>query len=242
MTDIHKTSTITIFSGNLLERVCDVTEFEVEGWRQIPPLLDLLQKTEDYLSISFIDRLKLEMICLPKNEDFVKLNGKTIRDSWIYNHFTDSVSKNTKIVLYVNAVVPINQNLDRNQINQVENHCVVVKGIVNYRTVECIEIEDWNSSSEDTSFIPVDHPFFEEVQAKIYNIFKHHPGSDQYPSQLNKYGKRLAEIKYGKLENDWYDLKIESQADTEDTEDIPYKYEMVFIRRQSRCFQLKFIY
>lgn len=56
------------------------------------------------------------------------------------------------------------------------------------------------------------------------------------------YGKKLAEIKYGSLEDDWFDLKNESQADTEDTEEIPYKYEMVFVKRQSRCFQLKFIY
>ena len=183
------------------------------------------------------------MISLPNDKDLAENNCKRIRDSWIYDHFD---AETTKIVLYVNACVPINQNLHRDEINQIGNHCVVVKGIkrltVNDKPgVEFLEIENWDANSEETSLIPVDHPFFEEVQTEVNRIFGEYRGSELYRKQLNTYGKKLAEIKYGSLEDDWFDLKNESQADTEDTEEIPYKYEMVFIKRQSRCFQLKFI-
>ena len=70
---------------------------------------------------------------IPKDEynsarttnDVTKLNARTIRQSWIYNHFKNADTKDTKIV---NAVVPINQNLEwGEQIHDVGNHCVVVK-------------------------------------------------------------------------------------------------------------------
>ena len=45
--------------GNLLERVCKKTEFEVEGWRKIPPLME---KLEQNVPTHVQQSMKLEMI------------------------------------------------------------------------------------------------------------------------------------------------------------------------------------
>ena len=89
----------------MLERICKNTEFEVEGWRKILPLIQIMKA-----NISPIDlpRIKLEMKrteSIIKRENFIKamygdknsrepdvkkLNVGNIKDSWIYKHFTNS--------------------------------------------------------------------------------------------------------------------------------------------------------
>ena len=162
----------------------------------------------------------------------------TIRDSWIYQHFKNPATKNTKLTLYVNTSIVINEKLEENDIISAGNHCVIVKGIKKWtyeanpkdtemdhmdsRYVECLEIEN-HTACEQTKYIPVDHPFFEEVEGRVRKIFRRYPGSEQ--SHLNKYGRDLGKIKYGSLIKTWEDL---------------IKYKMVFIRARYPYYQLKF--
>ena len=244
------------YLGNLLERVCNKTEFEVEGWRKIPPLMEILEK---HVSAE-VPKMKLNTIQhdpIITREQFKdaekpltvdKLgNQRKIKDSWIYRHFKESNTKDTKIAIYVNAVLPINQNLcdhiNVENIYSVVDHCVVVKGVVDWKNeyggiIECLELEN-HGGCEQTRFIPVDHPFFEEVCIKVKEICQ--KGSDAYKRQLNKYGKDLAEIKWGKnkLESDWYDLKRKLKKEIE-REKWPDKYQMLFVRAIHPCYQLKF--
>ena len=176
--------------------------------------------------------------------------GKKVRDSWIYTHFNAELTteeKPTKIALYVNVILPINQNLKNGQIDFVENHCVVIKGLrkwtENNREFECLELDDTGTSN--TRLIPVDFPFFEEVQVKVQSIFRESSGSEQCKHYLNRYGKALAELKYANLEKNWYDCKQKPKkkfANNIDENEMPYKYEMSFIKCGSPCFQLKFTY
>ena len=136
--------------------------------------------------------------------------------------------ENTKIAIYVNAILPINQNLGEGEIESVGNHSVLVKGIKQWKNksnemIECLELES-HGASEQTRIIPVDHPFFEEVQVEIMKIFHRYKGSDTRSSRLNNYREKLATIKWGKMEKNWYELK----------------YEMLFVRAIRPCYQLKF--
>ena len=249
---------MSIISGNLLERVCNKTEFEVEGWRKIPPLMEIL---ENNIPAEVIKKMRLETIQIPQvipkdkydsartTNDVTKLNVRTIRQSSIYNHFKNADTKDTKIAIYVNAIVPINQNLECiKQIYDVGNHCVVVKGLTqwteNNQNVECLELEN-NGGCEQTRFIPVDHPFFEEIQIVVGKIYRDYQGSDDRNRHLNRYGRKLVNIKWGekKVENKWYEVKKELKPEIQentDKEKLPYKYEMLFVRGLSPCFQLKF--
>ena len=162
----------------------------------------------------------------------------TIRDSWIYQHFKNPDTKNTKLTLYVNTIIVINENLREDDIISAGNHCVIVKGIKKWtyeanpkdtemdhmdsRYVECLEIEN-HTACEQTKYIPVDHPFFEEVEGRVREIYRRYPGSEQ--SHLNRYGRALGKIKYGSLIKTWEDLD---------------KYKMVFIRAKYPYYQLKF--
>ena len=190
-------------------------------------------------------------------EKLVDKNNKrirTIKDSWIYTHFTKSETKHTKIAVYVNALLPINQNLvDYNTIQSVGNHSVLAKGLTKWRNennemVECLELEIYGGSDQDR-FIPVEYPFFEDVQIEIKKIFDRNQGSDTRNRPLNKYGKQLAEIKWGKqftrnLKTEWYKVKKELRPGVQnDEEDSLYKnlkYQMLFVRAIHPCYQLKF--
>ena len=87
----------------MLERLCHKTEFEVEGWRKIPPLIEILTKATDNDKLS---SLQLEMKPLHiKFEDSSK--EKTIRNSNIYTHFKGENPK--KLSVYVNQTIPINE-------------------------------------------------------------------------------------------------------------------------------------
>ena len=153
-------------------------------------------------------------------------------NSWIHEHFVNGPG--TKILLYVNRLVPINRNLDVEQIKTVGNHCVVVEGITKWThqmnknnekyEIDCFKIATF-SGGEQTRYIPVDHPFWEDVQSEAEAINKKYLGSDLYSRKLDTLGKKLAKTKYGSLEGNWF-----AKSD---------KYNMIFIRRHP-CYQLKF--
>ena len=172
---------------------------------------------------------------------------RRIKDSWIYDHFKTRKTKNFKIAVYVNAVLPINQNLKEDEIKTVGNHCVLVKGLTYWQNkkgqkIECLELETYDGC-EETQFIPVNHPFFEEVQVEVQKIFHCYQGFDRYRPMLNDYGKKLAEIKWGTLDSNWFDVTRKLTPDNQKKigfKNIRYKYEMLFIRATCFCFQLKF--
>ena len=246
--------------GNLLERVCKKTEFEVEGWRKIPPLMD---KLEQNIPTHVQQSMKLEMITNKpvfekdvfdeafRMRDSTKLRlresfgpGKTIRDSWIYEHFSNKDKKQSKIALYVNAVIPINQNFDASQLKCIGNHCVVVSGLAkwpNSNGIECLELEN-NGGCEETKYIPVDFPFFEEVQIEVTKLREKHPADEKYKNAMNKLGRKWAEQKWGKIEKNWYELKKETKEGQKIVDEAKKqgKYDMLFVRGIHPCFQLKF--
>ena len=262
-----------------MERVCKKTEFEVEGWRKIPPLLDILENNniptdvQQKMELKMIqkdpifeqsvyaeafksrDLSKLKILDSLKNPDFAEQTpeqtaGKSIKHSWIYEHFKNNSTRKTKIALYVNAVIPINENLRPNDLNEthlinnVGNHCVVVSGLSNKNGKECLELEN-NGGCEETRFIPVDFPFYEEIQIEVNKIndkFQKNKGIERYESAMNKLGKKWAEEKWGKIENNWFALKKEPKESQKKVgvESRP-KYEMLFVRGRFPCFQLKFI-
>ena len=231
--------------------MCNKTEFEVEGWRKIPPLIEIL---ENHV-LTKVPTMKLETIQIDPIISQEQLNNalnspcdvqklglgskRTIRSSWIYEHFKKS---ETKIAVYVNAVLPINQNLNSEQIESVGNHCVVIKRIKEWKnekgeSIECLELEN-NGGSEETKLIPVDHPFFEEVRVELRKIFNR--GSDFHANGLNNYGKKLAEKKWGKLDPKWYDVKKKPKSTQKKVEKEQYKYQMLFVRAVHPCYRLKF--
>jgi len=247
-----------MLTGNLLERVCNKTEFEVEGWRKIPPLVEIL---ENYTKL---DPSKIELKMININEiitqqnfesawatmDHSELSHHTIRDSWIYNHFFPHFNdpKNnkepSKIAIYVNSIISINQNIEQD-ITKISNHCVIVKGLAKFpknKTVLCLELEN-NGGCEETKYIPVDHPFFEEVQINVRKINADYSSNPfNLKKYLNKYGEELAKMKWSKLEKNWYDLRKEVKADKQKNTDKqkPYKYPMLFVRGRHSGYQLKF--
>ena len=219
------------------------TEFEVEGWRKITPLMRILEK---YFSPDELANIRLEMkanesITIPVYS--VQFIAKKFK-KWIYDHFKNESTKDTKITLYINEYIPINQilyELVPNSINTVGNHCVIVKGIKpwkhqfnqneKFHEVECFEIEDFGES-EQTRFIPVDFPCFEEIQDQVNKILNKH--FENSPSHLNQMGHKWAIKKYGSLEKNWFDQKTKSNRIIDD------KYPMFFFRCFDPCFQLKF--
>ena len=240
-----------------MERVCNKTEFEVEGWRKIPPLMEILE--QQYIPTGVLERMKLEMIQIPpifKEEQIdearivrnsAKLGEKrSIRDSWIYEHFKNNSTNKTKIALYVNAVIPINQNLELYPIETVPNHCVIASGLTkwpknNPNGIECLELEN-SGGSEDMRFIPVDFPFFEEVQIEVTKLREKHQSPENYKIAMNKLGKKLSEQKWGKIDHNWMDLKKETKEGQKiaDYAKLQWKYQMLFVRGVLPCYQLKF--
>ena len=231
--------------------MCNKTEFEVEGWRKIPPLIEILQK---HVSV-MVPTMKLETKQIDaiisqaqlnsalNSKDVTKLgNIRTIRSSWIYDHFKNPDTRDTKIAIYVNAVLPINKHLTLEQMESVGNHCVVVKGLTEWKTddnkkIECLELEN-NGGCEETKFIPVDHPFFEQVRVNVKEIFD--KGSELHERELNKYGERLAITKWGKLEKNWFDAKKKVKGNQKKVEKEQHRYQMLFVRAVHQCFGLKF--
>ena len=244
--------------------MCTTTEFEVEGWRKIPPLMDILEQNN--IPSDVRERMRLEMI--KKDPIFEKTvfenarskldstilriadptgPGKTIRDSWIYKHFTE---KRSKIAIYVNAVIPINQKLDRDfQFNCVGSLCVVVSGLAtwpknNRNGIECLELDNYGGR-EETRYIPVDFPFFEEVQIEIEKLRKRNQDDENYRMAMNKFGKKWVLKKWGNfqtIERLWYKKNAESKEGQKKVDEAkqPSKYELLFVRGIHSCYQLKF--
>ena len=156
---------------------------------------------------------KEQFKCALESDDPERLgNQRTVKQSWIYKHFKNPATKDTKVAIYVNAIVPINQNLgDYERIASTGNHSVLAIGIRKLpnknNEIECLELEN-PGGSEQTRYVPVEHPFFEEVQVEVIKIFCD-AGSEIRSNRLNNYGKRLAEMKYGKLENNWHKINYE---------------------------------
>ena len=260
-------------SGDLLERLCKKTEFEVEGWRKIPPVMEILK--EGGIQSDILARLKLNMIqnneendkenglrsiiCMEQykeiqnNLDWKNLGEKTIRKTWIYDHFTKKDPDDPeprKIAVYVNAGLPgrgeigcgnVSELLNVDKIYSVGNHCVVVKGIKQWNGKECLEIDDSVGCTE-LKYIPVDFPFFEEVQVRIKKM-AHGKSFDEYKANLKSYGEYLFKMKFGKIEDKWYEKKKQPKKGSEKNtseEDLPWKYPMLFIHGRFPCFQLKF--
>ena len=245
-----------------MERVCKKTEFEVEGWRRIPPLMEILE--QQYIPTGVLERMKLEMIQIPpifkkeqidaatKDENPTTWRAKLgeqrlLRDSWIYEHFKNDSTQKTKIALYVNAIIPINQNLEPSKKNgmhlfeMVGNFCVVASGLKVKNGKECLVLEN-NGECEGTLFIPVDFPFFEEIQIEVKKInTKYHNQRVNYNRAMNKLGMNLAEKKWGKVENNWFELRVPNEGQKKvDDYRMRWKYEMIFVRGIHPCFQLKF--
>ena len=254
-----------------MERVCNKTEFEVEGWRKIPPLME---KLEQNVPTHVQQSMKLEMIpnkpVFEKNvsdeafiaRDSSKLSlrdssgpGKTIRDSWIYEHFSNKDKKQSKIALYVTEIIPINQNLDVSKINSVGNRCVIARGLAKWpkndpNGIECLELEIFGDSDE-MRYIPVEFPFFEEIRIDINKIYQRSEldvGSElrhrYYNRAMNKLGEKLALTKWKTIEDNWYHLKKKPKGGQEEAEkeNQRWKYGMIFVRGIHPCFQLKFTY
>ena len=78
--------------GDLLERLCYKTEFEVEGWRKIVPLINYIKEYSN-APLSSISLKMTELYAISEAPDFSakpnmsKLQGKTIKDSILYSHF-----------------------------------------------------------------------------------------------------------------------------------------------------------
>ena len=85
----------------MLERLCHKTEFEVEGWRKIPPLIEKLQNHTDKFS-PFL-QLKMKRLDIAFKDD----SSTTFKNTNIYDHFQQSNPK--KLAVYVNATIPINE-------------------------------------------------------------------------------------------------------------------------------------
>ena len=191
---------------------------------------------EDYYS-SDLANIELQM-------SQTKFDSEKPSNSWIYEHFINGPG--TKIVLYVNRLVPINENLNINwdpikkQIESVGWHCVVVEGITKWThqtnqnnekyEVNCFKIETFGGDDQ-TRYIPVDHPFWETVQSEAEIMFT--KGFDLYSRTLNSFGKKLAQVKYGTVEENWFKIKNPKMPKND-------KYNMIFIRKHHPCFQLKF--
>ena len=226
--------------GDLLERLCYKTEFEDEGWKKILPLTEYIKEfTKNSLESLSLKMTELYPIAEPnqtatKNENVKKiLSGKTIKDSEIYDHFKVK-QRSQKLAIYVNQIIPINQEY----LNQVEgpigSHCVVATGIKIKNDVECLVLENHGGDNE-LKYIPVDFPFFEEVENKIDDLkIKYESNPDNIKKYLNKHGLELAQIKWPILKKqkkttNWYKNENDEQ-----------KYQMVFVKGFSPIYKLEF--
>jgi len=227
---------------DLLERLCYATEFQIEGWKKIVPLIKILN---DYTNVP-VSSLKLKMEEMYAFNEPVdgKFNendcmGKTIKTSRIYKHFTNDKTKNQKLVIYVSQTVPINENYLNLNMNWAGQHCVVAKEIKHIKIgkddVECLVLENTGRNKE-LNYIPVDFPFFEEIPSEIQKIeIDYENNRKLLKSQLNKKGYEYAQKKWKKLEKKqdsehWFNIK----KDGENT------YQLFFVKASAPIYKLKF--
>ena len=233
-----------------MERLCYATEFEIEGWKKILPLTDMIEK---YIQLP-LEKIKLKMHTLYAVTEPVdgKLNtddliGKTIRTSKIYDHFKPPKSKdqstmNEKLVIYVSQTIPINENYCRMNILNGQ-HCVVATGIKVIKDVECLVLEN-TGGNDDFNSIPVDLPFFEEVERDIETILReNYSDPDKQKKKLNNHGYGLAQMKWKNLKKKDWNSMVQKEADRIDKnlkkEEEP-EYQMFFVKGAAPIYKLEF--
>ena len=124
-------------------------------------------------------------------------------------------------------------------IDKIGSHCVVAIGLQIWNGIECLELEGYGRYEDHlTRFIPVDFPFFEEIQIEVKKINAEHHNrnqgvADYYNRAMNKLGTNWAEKKWETLEKKWWNVKKVPN-------EPQWKYEMLFVRGIHPCFQLKF--
>ena len=222
------------FLGSLLERLCNTTEFEVEGWRKLSPLMEIL---EEHISSETVKNLNVEMTMFDVidrslfSSANVRQNGfPKIRHSWIYQHFRNDSSNETKIALFLANVGYINEKIGLENIRpkNIGNHCVIVTGLEKKINGEYLVIESF-AGCERTRYISVEDPFYEEVFLNIEAKFKEFEAEEYKPTLEN----RLKE--YG--EEVWQEFGKHRRADNI----MPQDRYMSFIRALNYSyFQLKF--
>ena len=230
-----------------MERLCYATEFEIEGWKKILPLTEIIEK---YIQLP-LDKIKLKMHSFfavekpAENTDY--LIGKTIRTSKIYEHFKpskfeDQSTMNEKLAIYVSQTIPINENYCRLNIDEGQ-HCVVATGIKVIKDVECLVLEN-TGGNDDFNSIPVDLPFFEEVDKNIKTIKQDNfYETEKINRKLNNYGLSLAEMKWKNLKkNDWLAMVQKESKRLDDNlkkEEEP-EYQMFFVKGAAPIYKLEF--
>ena len=134
------------------------------------------------------------------------------------------------LAIYVNQIIPINEKYRDHDYSQVKSHCVIVTGIKQIDGVKCLVLEN-NGGHEQMKYLPVDFPFFEEVQYDIQNIIgKTEPYNIR--KKLNNYGLTLAQKRWTSLRNEnWHDKK---------NDDGEPKYQMFFVRGSCPIYKLEF--
>ena len=239
-----------------MERLCYATEFEIEGWKKFLPLTEII---EEYIQLP-LEKMKLKMHALYavtkpvdrklNTDDFI---GKTIRNSEIYEHFrpeskdestmNENHSMNDKLVIYVSQTIPINENYCRMNILNGQ-HCVVATGIKVIKDVECLVLEN-TGGNDDFNSIPVDLPFFEEVERDIETILReNYSDPDKQMRELNKKGYDLAQMKWKNLKKKDWNAMVKKEADRIDKnlkkEEEP-EYQMFFVKGAAPIYKLEFV-
>ena len=228
-------------SGDLLERLCYATEFEIEGWKKIVPLTEILKEYTNVPISTRIDskkendlKLKMEKFYAvtdpDKDEKFndADFTGKTIKDTEIYRHFKKSKQK---LAIYVSQKIPVNEKY-RSIRCSAGNHCVIATGIEDWNGGECLVLDNTTGSTED-NYIPVDFPIFEALVKKIDEDDNDPLKSAEYKNRsLNKYGFGLAKKKFKNIK--FSDFK-------DDGKDEKWEYQMFFVKGMRPIYKLKFL-
>ena len=222
------------FLVNLLERLCNTTEFEVEGWRKLPPLMEIL---EEHISRKTVKNLNVKMEIFNvidrsifSHANLTQYGFPKIRDSRIYEHFRNNPSNETKISLYLANLGEINETIVFDNIlpANIGKHCVIVTGLEKKINGEYLVIENFDDC-ERTGYISVEDPFYEEVFVKLEAIFIQNQGHEKEKTRknrLNEYGEEF-----------WQEFGKHRRAD----DIMPQNRCMSLIRAfQNPSFQLKF--
>ena len=223
-----------------MERLCYATEFEIEGWKKIVPLTEILKEYTNVPISTRIDSkkendLKLKMekfyaITDPdKDEKFNDADfiGKTIKDTEIYSHFKKS---SQKLAIYVSEKIPVNEEYRLKNYCSAGNHCVIATGIADWNGGECLVLDNTTGSIED-NYIPVDFLLFEALRMKI-DKDENDPLVSDKDRSLNNYGFGLAQKKF---------KNISKKDFNNDGENEKFEYQMFFVKGKRPIYKLKFL-
>ena len=104
---------------------------------------------------------------------------------------------------------------------------MIVKGVTkNWNGIESLELDN-SGNGEHNRYIPVNYPFFEEVQKKIRELES--LGCDESGRRLDTYWKRLVKLKWPNLG--------QFKSNSENRK----KYEMLFVKSFFSAYQIKFV-